>query len=156
ADRNAAPSLQVKALVDTGSGRPLLQPTGWIQFPWDWTETAAGQFLVYCDGTPETSNDLMVLPLQGARTPRPFHRTRFNETDARFSPDGRWIAYVSDESGQREVYVGAFDGSGEKRRVSTSGGLAPRWRRDGKEIFYLTAAGTMMAASVRTTPIFEA
>ncbi len=68
----------------------------------------------------------------------PWLQTRFREGEAKFSPNGRWIAYASDETGRSEVYIRAFQGSGETRRVSNGGGRTPRWRGDGKELFYLT------------------
>ena len=90
--------------------------------------------------------------------PRPFLRTPFNETDGRFSPDGRWIAYVSDESGRFEVYVRSFVESGEavRHQISTAGGLSPRWRRDGRELFFVASDQKMMAVPVRTGASFEA
>ena len=65
-----------------------------------------------------------------------FLQTEFNELNGQFSPDGRWIAYTSDESGRNEIYVGPFPGPGGKQQISTSGGRQPKWRGDGKEIFY--------------------
>src|SRR4030095_8967259 len=76
--------------------------------------------------------------------------TEFDEPWARFSPDGRWVAYVSDETGTEEVYVKEFQGSGGSKRVSTGGGCLPRWRRDGKELFYLSG-GKMMAVDVKAS-----
>jgi eukaryotic-like serine/threonine-protein kinase len=109
-----------------------------------------GRFLMYMasPGSPTTGNDLWVLPLFGDRKPFPFLQTRFSEYPAQFSPDGRWVAYVSNESGRAEVYVAAFPGAGGKRQISTEGGNVPRWRRDGREIFYLASDNTLMAASV--------
>ena len=75
---------------------------------------------------------------------RPFLQSAYAETSPRFSPDGRWIAYASDESGRSEVYVQPFPGPGAKSQVSTTGGEQPRWRRDGKELFYREASGRFM------------
>ena len=156
ADRSAVPNLNVKGFEDTGRGEQMVEPSsGWVQFPWDWAQTPQGQFIIYADGTRETGNDLMLLPLQGERKPRPFLRTKFDEDDARFSPDGRWVAYVSNESGRREVYLRPFEGSSEKWQISTAGGFRPRWRRDGKELFYLTAEGNIMAVEVKAGSGFE-
>jgi dipeptidyl aminopeptidase/acylaminoacyl peptidase len=91
---------------------------------------------------------LWVLPLSGDRKPIPFLKTQFNESDAQFSPDSRWVAYESDESGKYEVYVSPFPGSGGKWQISTAGGIYPRWRRDGAEILYLTSDNKLMAAAV--------
>jgi Tol biopolymer transport system component len=112
-----------------------------------------GKYLAYdAVGDPKTGYDLWVLPdpLQtpGVSKPRPFLRTEFNEDAPQFSPDGHWIAYQSDESGRDEVYVAAFPGPGGKRRISTSGGSDPSWRRDGKELFYLAPDSHLMAATV--------
>jgi eukaryotic-like serine/threonine-protein kinase len=155
ADPGAPPFLHVKELADTGGSEPLVAPSGWPQFAWDWAQTPTGQFIIYSDGSSETGRDLMLLPLEGERKPRPFLRTQFEETEARFSPDGKWVAYVSNESGRNEVYVRPFEGSGEKWQISTSsGGLSPRWRRDGRELYYLTADDTIMAVGVQAGESF--
>ncbi len=91
----------------------------------------------------------------------PFLRTDFNECQGQFSPDGHWIAYVSDESGQFEVYVRPFPSGAGKTKVSSNGGREPRWRRDGKELFYVEPDRLMyrlMAVPVRlgSAPVFEA
>jgi Tol biopolymer transport system component len=91
-----------------------------------------------------------VLPLFGDKKPWSFLQTPFAEQQARFSPDGRWIAYVSDESGTPEVYVQSFPPSGGKWKVSTNGGFTPRWRRDGKELLYLAPDRKIMSLEVRT------
>jgi Tol biopolymer transport system component len=92
--------------------------------------------------------DIWTLPLFGDRKPVPYLQTEFDENGSWFSPDGKWIAYMSDESGENEVYVRPFRGSGGKLLVSASGGSMPVWRRDGKEIFYLAGDGKLMAAKV--------
>src|SRR4029079_18129715 len=93
-------------------------------------------------------SDLVVLPLVGDKKAFPFLETPFIETRGGFSPDGRWIAYASDESGQLEIYVARFPEATERRQVSTAGGLWPRWRRDGKEIVYLAPDNTLTGATV--------
>jgi Tol biopolymer transport system component len=108
-----------------------------------------GKSLLYSTGAFIIGNtDVWLLPLDGDRTPVPFLRTPFNETEARFSPDGRWVAYVSNETGSPEVYVTRFLGPSGKWPVSTAGGNYPRWRGDGRELFYLTREGKMMAVLV--------
>lgn len=72
-----------------------------------------------------------------------------------FSPDGRWIAFESDESGAPEIYVTPIDAVGSRRRVSLTGGQTPRWRRDGKELFFVAADRTLMSVSVQATPLFR-
>ena len=130
--------------------------SGGVQWPYDWT--LDGRFIIYGEGDPKTGQDLMILPLEEDRKPRPFLRTQFNEVDARFSPDGRWVAYVSDESGRFEVYVRSFSEAGQsvKRQISAAGGTSPRWRRDGKELFFIAADKRFMAVPVRIETMFEA
>jgi serine/threonine protein kinase len=112
-----------------------------------------GTYLAYeVAGDPKTGGDIWILPdplgAPGASKPYPFLRTEFNEQDPQFSPDGHWIAYESNESGRYEVYVVPFPGPGGKRQVSTAGGTGPRWRADGKELFYGAADKRLMAAEV--------
>jgi len=83
---------------------------------------------------------------------RPLLTSVFNKSEARFSPDGRWICYVSDESGASQVYVQSFPDLGFRLQVSVAGGSQPHWRRDGKELFYRAADGKVMAVTARTTP----
>jgi eukaryotic-like serine/threonine-protein kinase len=96
-----------------------------------------------------------ILPMTGDRTPKAFVKTRFNETAPRFSPDGRWIAYVSDEAGQPDVYVRSFPGPGEAHRISSGGGSQPRWRRDGKALFYVVGQ-RLMAVPISAAATFAA
>jgi len=117
------------------------------KFPSDWSPN--GQFILYiAGGAAIARSDLLVLPLFGDKKPFPFLETSFLETRGQFSPGGRWIAYASDESGQLEIYVARFPEPTERRRVSTAGGLWPRWRRDGKEIVFLAPDNTLTAATV--------
>ena len=81
-------------------------------------------------------------------------QTQFNETHGRFSPDNRWLAYVSNESGRNEVYVQSFPPSGGKWQVSTTGGAQPHWRADGKELFYMTPDRKLMAVDVNSQQSF--
>lgn len=109
-----------------------------------------GRFIVFTntDTRGNTKQDLWILPLFGDRKPFPFLQTQFNEFNSQFSSDGRWVAYVSDESGSNQVYVAAFPGPGGKRQVSIAGGTEPRWRGDGKEIFFITPDSKLMAVEV--------
>jgi eukaryotic-like serine/threonine-protein kinase len=107
-----------------------------------------GRFILYASSGSPTGNDLFVLPLDGDRKPIPFLKTQFFEGFGQFSPDGRWVAYQSDESGKYEVYVAAFPGPVRKWQISTAGGINPRWRRDGTEIFYFAPDNKLMAAAV--------
>ena len=76
-------------------------------------------------------------------------QTSFDEVQGQFSPDGRWVAYASNESGRYEIYIRPFPGPGGKWQVSTGGGIYPRWRRDGKELFYVAPDNRMMAAPIQ-------
>jgi eukaryotic-like serine/threonine-protein kinase len=124
-----------------------------IMFPADWSPD--GRYLTYYRTDPKRRNDVWVLPLFGDRKPFPLIQTEFNEWQAQFSPDGKWIAYVSDESGSSQVYVQAFPTQSGKVPVSTTGGTQPRWRRDGKELFYLAPDRKLMAVTVKAGTTFE-
>jgi dipeptidyl aminopeptidase/acylaminoacyl peptidase len=93
--------------------------------------------------------------MNGDRKATRFLQTPFQEMDARFSPDGRWVAYSSTETTREEIYVTRFDRPGEKWRVSIDGGRNPRWRRDGKELFFRSANDDIMAAAVKAGDTFE-
>jgi Tol biopolymer transport system component len=116
------------------------------KYPADWSPD--GRFILFSVTAPRTGFDLWVLPLVGDRKPFPFLQTEFNDILGQFSPDGRWIAYMSDEARREEVYVAPFPGAGGKWPVSAAGGSWPRWRGDGKEIFYLAPDNRLMAAAV--------
>src|SRR4029079_6428444 len=107
--------------------------------PSDWSRD--GRYLVYTQLDPTTSADIWVLrsptdETQGEDGAFPFANTQFNETQGQLSPDGRWLAYVSDESGLFEVYIRPFPTGDGKWRVSNAGGSEPRWRSNGQELFY--------------------
>ena len=138
--------LYQKPSSGSGSEGALLEG-GLGKFPADWSPD--GRFILYMAGGAAIGrSDLLVLPLFGDRKPFPFLESSFVETRGQFSPDGRWIAYASNESGQLEIYVARFPEPGERRRVSTAGGLWPRWRRDGTELVYLAPDNTLTAATV--------
>jgi hypothetical protein len=107
-----------------------------------------GKFLLYSTSDPATGFDLWILPLTGDPKPVPFIRTPFNKQHGQFSPDGRWVAYQSNESGINEIYAVPFSCPDCKRLISVGGGSFPRWRRDGKEIFYLSGDQRLTAAEV--------
>jgi serine/threonine-protein kinase len=113
-----------------------------------------GRFLAFDDKNAETSDDARVLALDD-RSVRPVADTRFGEGSAKFSPDGRWIAYSSSESGRPQIYVQAFPGPGAKIQVSSDGGADPVWRRSGGELFF-RSFNRMMVVSVTTSPTFRA
>jgi Tol biopolymer transport system component len=109
----------------------------------DWSRD--GRFLLYRSNDSKTDWDIWAMPLDGDRKPFPVVRTKFEERDGQFSPDGKWIAYQSNESGRFEIYVQPFPGPGAKSRVSINGGAQVRWRGDGKELFYITLDGRLVA-----------
>ncbi len=152
-DRGGPYNLYQKLSTGAGQEEPL-QKSASAQMPDDWSRD--GRFLLYRALDPKTRMDLWVLPLVGDRKPIPVLRTEFNEVSGRFSPDGKWIAYVSDESRKNEVYVQSFPLSGGKWRISTNGGRHPRWRRDGKEMFYLAADHNIMAVEIKAGATFQA
>jgi Tol biopolymer transport system component len=116
------------------------------KWPVSWSPD--GRFILYVTSRQDTGNDIWVLPLSGDRKPYPFVQTAAQENWAAFSPNGRWVAYSSTESGQAEVYVTPFPKSASKWLVSRDGGFQARWRRDGKELFFMAPDSRLMAAAV--------
>ena len=118
--------------------------------PSDWS--ADGRFVLYTFfGSFPSTSDIWALPLFGDRKPFPVAQTRFLESLGVFSPDGRWIAYTSNETGQPNVYVQPFLRAGRKYPISPNGGRNPHWSADGKELFYLDASGAMTAVPINAT-----
>jgi Tol biopolymer transport system component/DNA-binding winged helix-turn-helix (wHTH) protein len=134
------------AAID-GTRPQLLLRTSAPKFLHDWSRD--GRYVVYSSLDPTTKLDLWLLPTFGDGKPVPHLRTTFNELAGQISADGRWIAYESDESGSREIYLESFPTPGSKRRASNNGGTEPRWRRDGRELFYLAPDRKLMAVDVR-------
>jgi eukaryotic-like serine/threonine-protein kinase len=112
----------------------------------DWS--ADGKYILYAVFDPRTKFDIFALPTAPGAKPIEVARTPFNEGGIRFSPNGRWLAYASDESGKPEVYVQSFPPSGFKRQISTAGGQFPRWSRNGRELFYISSDGRLNAIAV--------
>jgi serine/threonine protein kinase len=130
-----------------GGGEQLLfqDSLGKFATHWSWD----GRFITYVGGGGILlRSDVWILPLTGDRKAYPFLESTFSESQGQFSPDGRWIAYMSAESGQPEVYVQRFPGPGDKWLVSTAGGGWPRWRADGRELFYLAPDTSVVAVPV--------
>jgi len=134
------------------SAERLLLATEYRKIPSDWSRD--GKLLLFDQEEPRTKRDLWILPLDGDKKPYPILQTAANEYAARFSPDGHWIAYTSDESGREEVYVQTFPLTGRKRKISHQGGSFPEWQRDGKELFYVSADRQMMAAALADEAAF--
>ena len=118
------------------------------KWPVSWSRD--GKFLLYVTNSNSTGNDIWVLPLTGDRRPYPYLRTDASENWAAFSPDGKWVAFSSTDTGSIEVYVSPFPSNGKRFRVSADGGSQARWRRDGSEIFYLAPDRKIIAVSVTT------
>jgi Tol biopolymer transport system component len=140
--QKAASGIGEESLLKGGGGGPI-----------DWS--ADGRFIFYISTSPKTRNDVRVLPLFGDRQPYPLLNSEFDDFQPQLSPDMRWLAYASDESGSYEIYVRAFTPDGklgsEKVRVSTNGGRHPRFRRDGKELFYVATDGQMMVVALQSS-----
>jgi dipeptidyl aminopeptidase/acylaminoacyl peptidase len=152
-NRNGHFDLYRKATDGTGP-EELLYADQTQKYPQSWSPD--GRFLVYAalaDG--RSDYDLWILPgplgKQSVSKPFPFLHSEFDENQGQFSPDGKWIAYQSNESGRDEIYATPFPGPGARKQISTGGGVDPRWSRNGKEIFYLTTTnrfGKLMAVDI--------
>jgi serine/threonine protein kinase/Tol biopolymer transport system component len=146
--RKGRRDLYLKASNGAGGEEPLLE-SAQDKVATDWSRD--GRFLVYQSNDPQTAWDIWVLPMEGDRKPFLFLKTNFAEYRGRLSPDGRWMAYTSNESGRYEIYVRPFRGipsgaaSSGQWQVSTSGGIYPLWRADGKELYYIAPDGKLMA-----------
>jgi eukaryotic-like serine/threonine-protein kinase len=151
AERGGTQSLFIESVAGTGAEERLTTSHN-PQVPESWSPD--GKLLVFSETSPETGSDLWVLPMMGDRRPLSLIRTRFDESQARFSSDGRFMAYVSDESGRNEVYAQPYPGPGGRVQVSTDGGDQPVWARDDRELFYRKRA-KMMVAPVETHPTLE-
>ena len=112
----------------------------------DWSRD--GRYLACSVQSPSTRWDIWIVPVHGGEKPYPLVAGPAGESAPRFSPDGRWIAYTSNESGLREVYVQPFPGPGGKWQISTQGGREPSWRADGKELYYISGTDAMMAVDI--------
>jgi len=121
--------------------------------PTDWSADGRYLFEETATTTPKTSDDIWVAPMppDGGRKPYPYLRTEFHEGRARLSPNGKWLAYTSDETKRNEVYIMTFPNPGGKWQISTSGGAEPVWSRDGKELFFISGDGKMMAVEIKGT-----
>lgn len=129
-----------------GDERTLLS-TRDAKYPLSWS--ADGRLLSYRNANAKTERqDLWVLPLTGDKSPFPVVQTNFDETEGQFSPDGRWLAYVSNQSRRFEVMVRPFPGAGETVQVSATGGSQVRWRPDGKELYYIAPDARLIAVSI--------
>jgi Tol biopolymer transport system component len=147
-------------LADGSGGLERLNTSEYTNAPMSWSPD--GQLLAFIEVNPTTQRDIWVLRMGDAspgsgqvRKAQPFLRTPFDETEPRFSPDGRWLTYISDESGRYEIYVQPYPGPGGKWQISTEGGTEPMWNPNGRELFY-RSGGKMMAVDIATQPGFTA
>ncbi len=142
--------------ASSGAGQEValgkIAPTGELVVDW----SRDGRMLLCQVFGGPTKFDLWLWPTTGDKKPVPFLQTEFDETEGQFSPDGKKVAYVSNETGRHEVYVQPAPPTGAKWQVSNAGGRQPRWRRDGKELFYLGADQRLMVVDVRGGTTFEA
>jgi serine/threonine protein kinase/Tol biopolymer transport system component len=129
-----------------GGQEELLLRSEQPKMPEDWSRD--GRWLLYRTQGERTNADLWMLRIDEGRTPEPVLTSAAEEREGRFSPDGRWLAFVSSESGSLQVFVQALSAAGPKRQVSIEGGHQPRWRGDGKELFFLSETRDAMAVSI--------
>ena len=149
ASGDGAGGLTVKNVNGSGEAETL---SPGAKFPADWSPD--GRFIIFRQRGVKTRFDMYALPTFGDRTEYLLLDSPFDEQQLQLSPDGRWLAYVSDETGDYEIYVQSFSPDGklglDKKRVSTAGGRLPVWRRDGSELFFVTPDGTLMSTAVKT------
>jgi len=149
-NRSNYPQIYLKAL-DGAEPERQIGSTQRARWPLSWSPD--GRFIALREI--DRSADINVLDLQ-SYTSRPFLASPFAETDAVFAPSGRWMAYVSNESGRIEVYVTTFPEGSARWQISSGGGSQPRWRRDGKELYYYAADGWIVAVPIEIRPEFKA
>jgi len=154
-ESNRTFAIKWKPADGSGPEETLIGAQGFVQIPVSWSPD--GKFLAYTSipGGAAAGIRIWILPLEGKREPQEFAKTGSLQGAARFSPDGHWIAYASNESGRPQVYVEPFPGPGGKWQISTEGGNWPVWARDGRELFYLNGS-KIMSVSVTIQPGFTA
>ena len=150
--RGGPPNLKRKNL-DTGTEEFLLPSSPSLQQAEDVTRD--GQILLFSQRAQGGQYDLWTVPLTSGAEATPYLNSAADETSARFSPDGRFVAYVSNDSGRREVHVAPFPAGGVSTRISSGGGRLPRWSTDGRELFYLSGDGQFTAVPIRTMPSLQ-
>jgi Tol biopolymer transport system component len=152
-DQEGRMDLYLKPTRGLGEGG-LIHGSGGVKFAMSWSRD--GRLIAFQDLHPASKYDIWLLPITGDRKPLPLLQTEFNENHPQFSPDGQWLAYTSDESGAYQVYVTSLAGSPQdvqarrrsKRQISSGGGYQPRWRADGRELYYLSADRRLHAVAI--------
>jgi serine/threonine protein kinase/Tol biopolymer transport system component len=151
--RNGATSIYQKSLNGGAVEEPLVSSAD-LKYNPMWSPD--GQSIIYSQLSAKTNVDLYILSVSGDRKPTAFLQTNFIEAQGRFSPNGRWIAYVSNETGQFEVYVESFPTTGTKLAISIGGGSQPQWRADGRELYYYSPDRKLIAVEVNGDgPVFK-
>jgi dipeptidyl aminopeptidase/acylaminoacyl peptidase len=143
--RGGATSIYQKLLQDASPEEPLVSSA---ELKYNPQTSPDGQSIIYSQLNTRTNVDLFLLRLAGEKNSTSVLQTSFIEAQARFSPNGRWVAYVSNETGQFEVYVESFPPTGAKSAISIGGGSQPQWRGDGRELYYYAPDRKLMAVEV--------
>ncbi len=152
-DREGAAGFYEKSTSGQGDERLLLKDDALV-VPISFSPD--GSLLAYQRRDPKNGWDILIVPTTGEAKPIPFRATSFNEGNPQFSPDGRFLAYGSNESGRNEIYVQSYPGPGRTWQISTAGGQDPHWRRDGKELYYRAPDQKLMAVEIRGGDALEA
>jgi Tol biopolymer transport system component len=137
-----------------GGDEETVLKSGRTKYPNDWSPD--GRFILFRTSDSKSNLELWTMPVGVDRVPVPFIKTGFAVSNGQFSPDGRFVSYSSNESGTREIYVAPFPGPGGNWKISSEGGSEPKWRRDGKELFYIGRDGRLMSVAIKEGPLFDA
>ena len=146
--RGGTGSVYIKPRSGPGEEKAIPQVPGY-DLPLDWSSN--GQYIIMGVNDPKTKLDIWIAPLSGDQKPYPYLNTVFNESSAKLSPNGKWLAYVSDETTRNDVYLDAFPKPVGKISVSTNGGNLPVWSRDGKELYYVSADQKLTAVEIKAS-----
>jgi Tol biopolymer transport system component len=144
--------LCVRSLREGGDPELLHASANW-KTPGSWMPDGAS--VLFGEQDPETNEDLKILGLGGKQEARVLLKTPFSEDYPEVSPDGRWVAYITNETGRSEVAIRPSSGSFEQWQLSTTGGAQARWRGDGRELYFVSPDGYLMAVSIETQPVFR-
>jgi Tol biopolymer transport system component/tRNA A-37 threonylcarbamoyl transferase component Bud32 len=154
--RNGSTHMYQKSSAGVGNEELVFKRDG-TEVPGSWSHD--GRYVVFSQlkGSAVARNDLWLMSMSGERKASPFLESPFDKAQARISPDGRWLAYISNDSGMYQVVVQSFpDPNGGKWQITAQGGIEPRWRRDGRELYYLGFDGKLMAVAIKADRTFEA
>jgi Tol biopolymer transport system component len=155
-NRSGTQDMYRKASSGVGNEELVIRRDG-SEIPVSWSRN--GRYIVFSSlkSGPQPGSDTWLLEMAADRKASPFIESPFDKAQARISPDGRWIAYVTDDSGAYQIVVQSFpDPNGGKWQITAQGGIEPKWRRDGRELYYLGFDGRLMSLPVKSDPTFEA